>query len=185
MPFTLFRDRFRDLADRETRTIIRLHGSEPGPPAGHYAFLEMFCDEPGCDCRRVLLWVIDTANGRCEAVINFGWEDASFYAAWLREDDPDMVAELKGPALHLGPAQGRHADAFLDLAQQLVLRDTAYVARIQRHYAMFREDVEKGNRPGPRGRSVKIRRNDPCPCGSGRKYGKCCAGPARGAGAGR
>jgi len=59
----------------------------------------------------------------------------------------------------------------------------AYVARVKRHYAMFREDVEQGNRPGPDGRSTKIGRNDPCPCGSGRKYKKCCAGNEREAGA--
>src|SRR5690606_7537592 len=106
MSFTLFRDRFRELADRETRTITRLWDSASGLPAGQYAFVEMFCDEPGCDCRRVLFTVIDTASGRCEAVINFGWEEASFYAAWLREDDPHMVAALQGPALHFGPAQG-------------------------------------------------------------------------------
>ena len=116
MPFAPFRDRFRDLADRETRTITRLQDSASGLPAGQYAFVEMYCDEPGCDCRRVLFTVMDTASGCCEAVINFGWEDASFYAAWMREDDPDMVAELQGPALHLGPAQGRHANAILDLA---------------------------------------------------------------------
>lgn len=183
MPFTRFRDRFRDLADRETRTISPLQDSASGLPAGQYAFLEMFCDEPGCDCRRVLFTVVDTASGRCEAVINFGWEDASFYAAWLREDDPHMVAALQGPALHLGPAQGKHANAILDFAKRLLLGDAAYVARIKRHYAMFREDVEQGNRPGPAGRSMKIGRNDSCPCGSGRKYKKCCAGQTHAAGA--
>ena len=183
MPFTRFRDRFRDLADRETRIITPPLGSAYGIPAGQYAFLEMFCDEPGCDCRRVLFTVIDTASGRCEAVINFGWEDASFYAAWLREDDPHMVAALQGPALHLGPAQGRHANAILEVAKQLVLGDKAYVARVKRHYEMFRADVAQGNRPGPDGRSMKIGRNDPCPCGSGRKHKKCCAEEARTAGA--
>ena len=174
MPFAPFRDRFRDLADRETRTITRLQDSASGLPAGQYAFVEMFCDEPGCDCRRVLFTVMDTASGCCEAVINFGWEDVSFYAAWMREDDPDMVVALQGPALHLGPAQGRHANDILDVAEKLVLSDTAYVARVKRHYAMFREDVEQGNRPGSDGRGTKIGRNDPCPCGSGRKYKKCC-----------
>lgn len=179
MPFRLFRDRFGELADRETRTITRLPDPASGPPAGRYAFLEMFCDEPGCDCRRVLLTVVDTASDRCEAVINFGWEDASFYAAWLREDDPHAVAALQGPALHLGPAQGEHAAAFLDVARQLVLSDAAYVARIQRHYSMFREDVERGNGSRTGARIEKIGRNGPCPCGSGRKYKKCCAVGAR------
>jgi hypothetical protein len=29
-------------------------------------------------------------------------------------------------------------------------------------------------------RSPKVGRNDPCPCGSGKKYKKCCGDPARG-----
>lgn len=126
-----------------------------------------------------MAYVRRRGSGCCEAVINFGWEDASFYAAWMREDDPDMVAELLGPALHLGPAQGRHANAILEMAKQLVLSDKAYVARVKRHYAMFREDVEQSNRLVPDRRSTKIGRNDPCPCGSGRKYKKCCAGNVR------
>ena len=28
--------------------------------------------------------------------------------------------------------------------------------------------------PGPTARRVKVGRNDPCPCGSGKKYKKCC-----------
>lgn len=175
MPFTMFRDRFRDLAERETRTISPVSESASGVPAGPYGFVEMFCDEPGCDCRRVLLRVVNTANGRYEALINFGWESARFYADWMREDDPVMVKALQGPALHLGAAQGEYADAVLEIAKRFVFSDAAYVARIKRHYAMFREDVEAGNRPGPGGKSVKIGRNDPCPCGSGRKYKKCCA----------
>jgi SWIM/SEC-C metal-binding protein len=36
-------------------------------------------------------------------------------------------------------------------------------------------DVEKLlNRPTPLKKAVKVGRNDPCPCGSGRKYKKCC-----------
>jgi preprotein translocase subunit SecA len=34
-------------------------------------------------------------------------------------------------------------------------------------------DASKASRPEP-ARSEKIGRNDPCPCGSGKKYKKCC-----------
>jgi SWIM/SEC-C metal-binding protein len=30
------------------------------------------------------------------------------------------------------------------------------------------------NRPKPKEAEKKVGRNDPCPCGSGRKYKKCC-----------
>ena len=35
-------------------------------------------------------------------------------------------------------------------------------------------DLEKLLNPPKPVRSVKIGRNDPCPCGSGKKYKKCC-----------
>jgi uncharacterized protein len=34
---------------------------------------------------------------------------------------------------------------------------------------------EAGNRPTPSHRRSKVGRNDPCPCGSGNKYKRCCA----------
>ncbi len=35
-------------------------------------------------------------------------------------------------------------------------------------------DLEKMLNPTQPKRSVKIGRNEPCPCGSGKKYKKCC-----------
>ena len=34
---------------------------------------------------------------------------------------------------------------------------------------------EAGGRPAPHPRPSKVGRNDPCPCGSGKKYKRCCA----------
>ena len=44
-------------------------------------------------------------------------------------------------------------------------------------YKYFREQREADlsmNTPEPRSNASKIGRNDPCPCGSGKKYKKCC-----------
>jgi SWIM/SEC-C metal-binding protein len=35
-------------------------------------------------------------------------------------------------------------------------------------------DLEKALNPSDPARSEKIGRNEPCPCGSGKKYKKCC-----------
>jgi len=35
-------------------------------------------------------------------------------------------------------------------------------------------DLEKALNPASPMKSEKIGRNDPCPCGSGKKYKKCC-----------
>src|SRR5438094_9660002 len=46
--------RFPDVAARETRVVTSLEPQE-GLPAGNYGFLELYRDDPACDCRRVLL----------------------------------------------------------------------------------------------------------------------------------
>ncbi len=67
-----------------------------------------------------------------------------------------------------------------------VLQDKKYVERLKRHYGLFRDAIEReaeGN--GRQGDSTnsnrnvlpslpRVGRNDPCPCGSGKKYKKCC-----------
>jgi SWIM/SEC-C metal-binding protein len=39
-------------------------------------------------------------------------------------------------------------------------------------------DLEKMLNPTKAAVSTKVKRNDPCPCGSGKKYKKCCGGQA-------
>ena len=88
------------------------------------------------------------------------------------------------------------------LVEKVALNDPSYVARLERHYGLVRQaaadpahpayktlreatesddgwisvqamDALRGGRavgPAPR----PVGRNDPCPCGSGKKYKRCC-----------
>jgi hypothetical protein len=143
MPYVSFHDYFPTVAERETRSITVLPGSDLSLPAGNYAFLEMFCDEPRCDCRRVFFYVVSSLRKDVEAVIAWGWEKPDFYARWMREDDPNVIADLKGPALNLGSPQSALAPALLELVQNALLQDHQYVERIKRHYRMFRERIDE------------------------------------------
>jgi hypothetical protein len=144
MPYRLFHDLFPVVAERETRTLTILPGSNAGLPAGHYAFLEMFCDEPGCDCRRVFFSVLSSVRQEIAAVVAWGWEDLAFYAAWMKDDDPEIVANLKGPTLNLGSPTTPLAPALLELTRAVLLQDRHYVERVKRHYQLFRQQVERG-----------------------------------------
>ena len=144
MPYRLFHDLCPAVAERETRTLTILPGSNTRLPAGHYAFLEMFCDEPGCDCRRVFFSVLSSVREEIEAVVAWGWEDLAFYAAWMKDDDPEVLASLKGPALNLGSPATAHAPALLELTRAVLLQDRHYVERIKRHYQLFRHRIEGG-----------------------------------------
>jgi len=145
MPFVPFHDHFPEVAERETRSIMVLQDASPDLPLAEYALVEMFCDEPGCDCRRVMFYVVSSTKKDVEAVVAYGWESRRFYAKWLGDDDPVAINELQGPILNLGSPQSELAPAILDMIEKVVLHDQTYVDRVKRHYAMFREQVD--NKP--------------------------------------
>ncbi len=142
MPYIFFHDYFPEIAERETRTITVPPGAGGPLPPGEYILCEMFCDERGCDCRRVFLYVIRRDYPDVEAVIAYGWEDAKFYAEWMHDDDPEIIAELQGPILNFGSPASRLAPALLDAVSHLALGDAAYVERVKQHYRMFRDKVD-------------------------------------------
>ena len=139
MPFALLYSLLPEVAKAETRCVLdREHN------AG-IAFREMFCDEPGCDCRRVLFQVTPVDDGdNVLATISYGWEPDSFYREWagFPLEDHDLE-ELRGPGLMRTTPQSEHAHDVLDICREL-LTDDAYRERIVRHYRMFRRIVESG-----------------------------------------
>ena len=142
MPFQMFHDLFPKIANAETRTItVTSSRSHIGLPRGSYGFCEMFCNERGCDCRRVFFYVMASFRKEPQAVIAWGWESAAFYAKWLGHDDPETISALKGPILNSLSPQTELAPPLLDLVRNVLLRDEAYVERIKRHYRLFRARI--------------------------------------------
>ncbi|MFH1200137.1 MAG: SEC-C metal-binding domain-containing protein [Candidatus Micrarchaeota archaeon] len=87
---------------------------------------------------------------------------------------------MKGPCLEPGQYQSGHSDALLELFKQYLVTDERYVARLKRHYEMFKAKVreiagkQRLSESAGRESVPKAGRNDSCPCGSGKKYKKCC-----------
>lgn len=146
MPYSSFHSRFPEVAERETRTITVIDPSNFNVPAAHYSFIEMFCDEPGCDCRRVFFSVVSSLQNDIKAVIVWGWEKKGFYVKWMGDSDPHVIKNLMGPVLNLSSPQSKLAPALLKLFREVLLTDNAYVQRVKRHYHMFRETVENKGR---------------------------------------
>lgn len=166
-----FFERSPELAFAETRCATIYN--HPVLPEDEYAFLESFCADPACDCRRVFVHVVArNRKGPILATINYGWEDEAFYRRWSTSGmiEPE---ELKGPNLAIVP-QSRYAPALLEVFEEVVL-DEDYVKRLRRHYAMFKESCRRrpGRREGDLSRPF-VARNAPCPCGSRRKFKNCC-----------
>ncbi len=173
MPYELFYERFPEIAEHETRTITTTHTMNL--PDGEYGLLEAYCNEPGCDCRRVFFNVCNPQGQEPLAVIAYGWEDYEYYVKWFGKDDPRVIHELQGPVLNSASRQSRLAPILVDLVKW-ALQDKAYVERLKRHYKMFRESVDKAElKTIVQARAIKhTERNAPCPCGSGKKYKHCC-----------
>lgn len=193
MPYTAFHEYFLKIAERETRTLTVFKNNDWDLPAASYSLIEMFCDEPGCDCRRVMFYVISSKKKNVVAVIAYGWESEKFYRKWFgHKINSQALQEIKGPALNALSPQSKIAPQILQMVKDIVLQDDDYIERVKRHYKMFREIVdtklknsnfandpmsrlERAMFPGEPSQDKKsISRNVPCPCGSGLKYKKCC-----------
>lgn len=121
-----------DLARRETRVVY----PEPpsGLPAGPLVFREHYCDEPRCDCRRVLILVTDE-KGTTLAGLNYQFEPP-------RPGDPEPSQ------LELDPLnqQSRHSEWLRNVFAWMVL-DRAYHDRLVRHYTLFKAAVDDSRHP--------------------------------------
>jgi hypothetical protein len=147
MPMVPLLHYFPELAVEEMRTATVQDWE--GLPDGQYGFLELYCNEAGCDCRRVLINVVTPDTGaKIWATINYGWESERFYRRWTR--DSEMASWSTGARLDPLGEQTRYAEALLELFR-LVIQDPAYVERLKRHYRLFKGRAPGGG-PGKSGR---------------------------------
>lgn len=75
-----FEERFEKLAQAEVRSLILEEYGPDGLPPGQYMFVEYYCTDPKCDCRRVLLSVYpDWGDFKVKIVnVGFSWGHRNF-----------------------------------------------------------------------------------------------------------
>jgi hypothetical protein len=138
MFYAPFYELFPELARRETRSVTI--ENNPSLPDGEYGLLEAYCNEPGCDCRRVMFNIFTPDSPKALAVVAYGWESKAFYADWFGRYDPDIIQQMQGPILNPDSPQSELAPALVQLVDY-VLQDEVYVARLKRHYRLFKQKV--------------------------------------------
>lgn len=116
------------------REITLHHG--PGLPDGDYAFLDSYCSDPDCDCRKVMIQV--HYNRRYVALINYGWESIAFYKSWYGATKIDLqtVQEMKGPSIDLNSPNRLDPQAILALFQHLL--DERFRQHFANSYTAFK-----------------------------------------------
>jgi hypothetical protein len=149
---------FPEMGLAETRTIT-VSGRDD-LPNGQYAFVEFYCDEPGCDCSRALIRVLSRSTGpKIWATISFGWKDVDFYEARLKDRETAIIC--KGPSLDPICEQSPNSTVLLQLFEGM-LTDAAYVDRLKEHYRVFRQSLAGIRRPArakkPKARAGKRKR---------------------------
>lgn len=131
-------------------------------PRGEYFVREFYCDNPKCDCRRVIVALENKHTGKIDATVGHKFDppgpDDPFYQTYL-----DPLGE-----------QSDRAQGLLHLACTGLFSTPERVRPFLEHYEAFKRGLASGS---PRV-SGKIPRNKPCPCGSGKKYKRCCGAQA-------
>jgi uncharacterized protein len=62
--------------------------------------------------------------------------------------------------------------------EEVIVNMAAGLLGACRYFKEHRQVGTGAHKSEPRRTTPKVGRNDPCPCGSGRKYKKCCGGAA-------
>jgi hypothetical protein len=122
----------KELAAKETR--LAYPDPPSGLPVGPLVFREYYCNEPRCDCRRVLILVSD-AKGTPLAGLNYQFE-------------PPLPGDPEPSQLEIDPInrQSRHSERLRDLFAWMV-SDRSYHDRLVRHYALFKAAVDDPTHP--------------------------------------
>jgi hypothetical protein len=139
----MFYHHFPKLADEETR-FVNIIGQAPAGsiPAGSYALVEAYCTDPNCDCRRVLLNVVERDHGHV-ATISYGFD----------RDGPEP-----GPFLDPLNTQSPYAEELMEMIAKMTLHDPIYLARLERHYALMKEKCSGRGVGSPKHRAEQRRR---------------------------
>jgi len=171
---------FPEEARDECRTVTPFN--DRVLPSRTFLFVEAYCVQPHCDCRRVMITVIDPERSEQVATINHAFEPPR----------PPFMEEGQTFLDPLNP-QSSLSEGFLELFERMIANDAAYAARLERHYRMWKRVVNDPSHPAQdklckrkpgfgilgslepfRRERAKVGPNEPCPCGSGKKFKRCC-----------
>jgi hypothetical protein len=175
LPFDLV---FPDLARRECFVIEVCDARSR--PAGIVVFREFYCNEPGCDCRRVVLHAAITGKPGVVAGIGYGFEPAlpPF------DDEPQSMLDPLNP-------QSELSDHVLNVFTKVVEREPSVRERFVEHYRRWKDVIDNPAhpdhakvrseyhddptfRPAYAPRAMGFAPNQRCHCRSGKKFKNCC-----------
>ena len=151
------------LADRAA--ILAVHGRRDEAATQVEEILARFPEDP---------WVAIKAGDACYALGDKQAAESLYRRGWTQAGDDSYTRE--GALERLIPlleVAGRHDEAQALIAEQKKRHAASLQGDTMDKDSPLLEEKESPRRPPVRS-SPKVGRNDPCPCGSGKKYKKCC-----------
>ena len=153
------------LTQRLWNTIaVKLHGGDPYLPIMLIAENETVAR--GCDWAKGFMHGVSMRSGSWQGLLHDERHAGAILPMMMlaHEDDPDP--SLRPPPISPDKRENIH----ISMAAGL-MGIYRYFGPLRKEQAMQDEDVQPTTYQRD---SEKIGRNDPCPCGSGKKYKKCC-----------
>jgi uncharacterized protein len=150
-----------------------------GPVLRHYSNIRLMLDTSPEAYQPVLL---DSSTGR---MIAEDWARGFFAAVTLRGASwaallvPEHFGLIAPIAVHWSNQEGLplvpgSAERIAEIQERAVGLLPAAVIAIDRFWKGRRNGALPVTRQAVSGSTAKVGRNDPCPCGSGKKYKRCC-----------
>lgn len=142
--------------------------SDPYLPSGEYTFIDTYCTDKTCDCRKTIIQILH--NSKLVSIVSFGWESPQFYLRWLNSSkELELAKEMSGVSIDPSSPNLVSAKGILLFINHLM--DEKWISMLKENYRLVRKTTKPDNiirLP------AKITRNAPCPCASGKKYKHCC-----------
>ncbi|MGZ8236510.1 MAG: SEC-C metal-binding domain-containing protein [Methylobacter sp.] len=129
-----------------------------------YALEESYCVKNKCHCMEVILCFYPVLNEDADAYTEVELGELAFS---MRIDYQSKIWE------QVDKPQTGHIDTAL-VRSTLESRYTGFYALIRQRHQRLKLLYSNYLKKLPPEKSQKVGRNDPCPCGSGKKYKKCC-----------
>lgn len=129
-----------------------------------YLLVDQYCIRSTCNCRNAIFIILETENSEIlnydrETIIRYEYKSGNWKIDTSSNAvDKGQIKQIIGELKHSYPDINKHLRK-----RHRILREL---------YRDYRD--RKFKQDGPAAIPGKIGRNDPCPCGSGKKYKKCC-----------
>jgi hypothetical protein len=141
---------------------------DPHLPSGEYSFIDTYCTDNTCDCRKTIIQIFH--EKKLVSIVSYGWESPKFYLRWLKNTKDRVLAEeMSGLSIDFSSPDRVSPEGILLLVNHLL--DEKWISILKENYRLIRNTAKPDNIISM---PSKISRKAPCPCGSGKKYKKCC-----------